>query len=174
MKKITLLSVLAVAGIFSALTSCKKDEQKEALTPGTAMVSGRLTANLDETDFQIQSVPQGTGITFRINGADLDRNPQPGYNYEDFVVRGTVDADGNYSVSLPAVKNSINVSVIFDEFEFDATVLTTDDDGFQEVVIERRTFRRANASINIIEGQILVKDYTFNTGVRFFCTFCYD
>lgn len=168
MKKITLLSVLAVTGIFSALTSCKKDEQKEALTPGTAMVSGRLTANLDETDFQIQSVPQGTGITFRISGADLDRNPQPGYNYEDVIVRGTADANGNYSVSLPAVKKSINVTVIFDEFEFDATVLTTDDDGFQEVVIERRTFTRANATITIVEGQVLVRDYTFSTGIGSF------
>lgn len=168
MKKITLWSVLAVAGMFTAFTACKKDEQKEPLTPGTATVSGRLTANLDETDFQLQSVPQGTGVTFRISGADLERNPQPGYNYEDVIVRGTADANGNYSVSLPAVKKTVNATVIFDEFEFDATVLTTDDDGFQEAVIERRTFTRANATVTIVEGQVLVRDYNYNTGVGSF------
>ena len=168
MKKITLWSVLAVAGMFTILTACKKDEQKDPLTPGTATVSGRLTANLDETDFQLQSVPQGTGVTFIIDAADLERNPQPGYNYEDIVVRGTADADGNYSVSLPAVKKSINVTVVFDEFEFDATVLTTDDDGFQEAVVERRTFTRASASVSIVEGQVLVRDYNYNTGVGSF------
>lgn len=168
MKKITLWGVLALAGMFTAFTACKKDEQKEPLSAGSAMVSGRLTANLDETDFQLQSVPSGTGVTFRISGADLDRNPQPGYNYEDVIVRGTTDANGNYSVSLPAVKKSINATVIFDEFEFDATVLTTNDDGFQEAIIERRTFTRANATISIVEGQVLVKDYNYNTGIGSF------
>lgn len=168
MKKITLWTVLAVTGMFAALTACNKDEQQEPLAPGTAMVSGRLTANLDETDFQIQAVPQGTGITFIIDGADLDRNPQPGYNYENTVVRGTADADGNYSVSLPAVKKAINATVVFDEFEFDAVVLTTDDDGFQEAVVERRTFTRANTTVTIVEGQVLVKDYAYNTGIGSF------
>jgi hypothetical protein len=168
MKKITLWGMLALTGLFTVFTACNKDEQPEPLSPGSAMVSGRLTANLDETDFQLQAVPAGTGVTFIIDGADLERNPQPGYNYEDVVVRGTTDADGNYSVSLPAVKKSINVQVVFDEFEFDANVLTTNDDGFQEAVIERRTFTRANASVSIIEGQVLVKDYNYNTGIGSF------
>lgn len=168
MKKINLFSILALAGIFATVTSCNKDEQKEPLTPETASVSGRLTANLDETDFQLQAVPEGTGVTFIIDGADLDRNPQPGYNYEDVVVRGTTNSNGEYSVSLPTAKNTINATVVFDEFDFDATVLTTNDDGFQEAVVERRTFTRANASVSITEGQVLVKDYNYNTGVGSF------
>ncbi len=165
MKRISFLSVLTVAGFFAALTSCKKDEQKEPLSAGTASVSGRLTANLDETDFQTQAVPAGTGISFIIDGADLERNPQMGYNYEDVIVNGSVGTDGMYSVSLPAVKNSITATVVFDDFEFDATVITTDDNGFQQVVTERRTFSRANASVSIIDGQVVVQDYNYSTGV---------
>lgn len=168
MKKIKFLSVLAMASTFVALTSCNKDEKQEPLEPGTATVSGKLTANLDETNFQVQSVPEGTGVTFIIDGMDLDRNPDPGYNYEDIIVRGTADADGNYSVSLPAVKNSITVDVVFDEFEYDATILTTNDDGFQEAVVERRTFTRADATVSIVEGKVLVKDYGYSTGIGAF------
>jgi hypothetical protein len=169
MKKINLFPVLAITFI-AALTSCKKDElQKEPLSAGTAMVSGRLIANLDETDFQTQSAPTGTGVTFIIKGEDLDRNPDTTYEYEDVIVRGTADADGNYSVSLPAVKKSITATVVFDEFEFDATVLTTNDDGFQEAVIVRRTFSLPTVTtVSIIEGQVLVKDYNYFTGVGSF------
>lgn len=168
MRKLAFNGLLAGITLAVVLTSCSKDDVQVPLSPGTASVSGRLTANLDETDFQIQSVPQGTGITFVISGADLDRNPQLGYNYEDVVVRGTTNADGRYSVSLPAAKNAINVDVIFDDFEYDATILTTDEEGFQTAVTERRTFSRIETSISIVEGQVQVKDYAYNTGIGSF------
>lgn len=145
-------------------TSCTKEEEQTPLTPGSASISGRLTAYLDETDIQYSPVPAGTGVTFVISGEDLARFPEPGYEYEDVLVRGTVDADGYYSVSVPATKNSVNVQVIFDEFDFDATILSTNDDGFQTAVTERRTFTRSNDYISVVEGQVLVQDYEYNTG----------
>ncbi len=164
------MNKLAFNGLFGlfvlaiTLASCSKEEEQTPLAAGTASVTGRLTANLDETDFQIQSVPEGTGITFVISGADLDRFPQPNYNYEDVVVRGTANADGRYSVTLPATKNAITAQVIFDDFEFDATILTTNDEGFQTAVVERRTFTRPSTSVSIVEGQVLVKDYAYLNG----------
>ena len=162
MKKITMYGALAIASLLVSLTSCNKDEESNALEPGTATVSGKLRANLDETDIQLQAVPQGTGITFVVSGQDLDRNPKPGYDYEDIIVRATVNANGEYSATLPAAKKTVNVEVIFDDFDFDATILTTDDEGFQTVVTERRTFQRGSQNLQIVDGQVLVRDYTYN------------
>lgn len=162
MKKITFLGTLAIAGLLTSLSSCNKDEESNALEPGTATISGKLRANLDETDIQLQNAPEGTGVTFIISGEDLDRNPNPSYDYEDVIVKATVDGNGEYSATLPAAKKNINVQVVFDDFEHEATILTTDDDGFQTAITERRTFDRGNANFNIVDGQVLVRDYTYN------------
>lgn len=162
MKRIKILGTLAIAGLLTTLSSCNKDEESNALEPGTATISGKLRANLDETNIQMQNVPEGTGVTFIISGEDLDRNPNPNYDYEDVIVKATVDGNGEYSATLPAAKKNINVQAVFDDFEFDATILTTDDDGFQTAVTERRTFNRADANISIVDGQVLIRDYEYN------------
>lgn len=157
MKKV-LLSAALFAGVTSLFVSCKKKELVEPLAPGTAIVKGKLTAKLDETSLTPVAVPAGTGVTFIISGEELDNNPQQGYKYDNIVVRGTTDANGNYSVSLPSRKKSINVEVRYDDFEYSATVLATNDQGFQVPTVVRKTFRASSHNIAVIEGVVKVND----------------
>lgn len=153
---ITLLIALIVA-----LFSCSKDEQ-EPLEAGSAKVSGKLTANLDAGSITNQPVPAGTGVTFIIDGADLDMKPDPNYTYDMVIRRASVGANGKYSITLPARQKPITVEVIFDDFEYDAVVLTTDDNGFQITTTARKVFSSPNAFITIVEGQVEILDRVFD------------
>jgi hypothetical protein len=130
----------------------------EPLAPGTATVKGKLTAKLDETSLTPVAVPAGTGVTFIISGEDLDNNPDPNFNYDNTVVRGTTDANGNFTVSLPARKKSISVEVKYDEFEYDATILVTNDQGFQVPTTVRKTFKAWSNYVDIVDGIVKVND----------------
>lgn len=160
--KKSFIGVMSFAAAMTVVTSCGKDETSEPLEPGTAQVSGKLFANLDETTFQKQTVPEGTGITFVVNGEDLDHNPDPTYDYKDVIVRATANADGSYSTTLDAISTPYTADVVFDDFEFEATIITTNDEGFQEVITERRTFSRGDATVgSIVEGKTIVENFDY-------------
>lgn len=156
-----MLGMMSAAVLAMTFSSCNKEEEQVPLEPGTAVVNGRLTANLDASVIEPQAIPAGTGVTFVIDGRDLDPNPDFSYTYDKVIERVEVDADGNYSVTLPARKNPINVQVIFDDFEFDATVVTTDDAGFQTTTVSRKVFSRSNTTISVVEGQSQVRDFFY-------------
>ena len=142
--------------------SCKKEEQKP-LEAGTAVVSGKLTAYLDETRIDPQPIPSGTKIHFIINGADLDKNPQPGYAYEDIVIPVEVDADGNYRVEVPTSRRATKMRIVFDDFEYNATLLSTNSEGLQETVEENRLFTNESDTIKVNNGQNLIRNYRYST-----------
>lgn len=162
MKKKVMLGLLSIASVAMTFTSCKKEETQVPLEPGTAIVKGRLTANLDASSFEVQTVPAGTGITFIIDGEDLDVKPNPNYQYDQISERVEVGANGEYAVTLPARKKPINAKAVFDAFEFDATIITTDDEGFQTTTVSRRVFSRVEANIQIVEGQTIVRDFAYS------------
>jgi len=161
MKNISLQAVL-VASALTIFSACKKEDENTPLPAGTGTVKGRMTANLDATSLTPAGVPLGTGITFVIDGADLDNNPDPTFNYDKVITRAVVGSNGNYSVNLPVRKTPIDVEVIFDDFEFNATVITTNDQGFQETVVARRVFSRPSEFITLVEGQVVVLDRKYN------------
>ncbi len=160
MKK-NLLGIFTAGLLAMFVVSCDKEEQ-EPLETGTAKVSGKLTANLDASSLTNQAVPAGTGITFVIDGAALDMRPDPNFNYERITRRTTVDANGKYTISLPARQTPIDVDVIFDDFEYDATIITTDDNGFQTTVTARKVFTLPDALITIVDGKVEILDRTYN------------
>ena len=154
------LPLVALAGSL-AIVGCSEDEQTP-MEPGMGMIKGRVTAMLDMTSIAMDNVPQGTGITFIIDSRDLDKNPDPNFTYDKIITRATVEADGTYEVSLPVGTNPVPVQVVFDDFEFDATLLTTNDQGFQESVVARTVYKRSNQMLMLTEGQTLVSDFQYN------------
>lgn len=161
MKKV-IFGMMSLATMALAFTSCSSDDEQALAEPGTAIIKGRVTANLDETSIEPQNVPAGTNITFIIDGRDLDPKPDPNYQYDRVTRTAEVDADGRYEVSVPARKAPVNVRVEFDAFEFDATIITTNEEGFQETVNARRVFRAGVIpNLSVTAGQTVVRDYRY-------------
>lgn len=166
------MSLTAGALIFA--TACKKEEQtpREA---GAATVKGMVEVNSNlandtlsdgSYDLKMETVPAGTKLTFIIDGADLDANPDPTYDYKDQLYNTSVKSDGSYSVSLPAYETPINAEVQFDDFETDVIDYGTDPGdttatGQPATVSTRTTFSRPSANVTIYDGAVVVKDYQY-------------
>lgn len=162
--KISLLRihiVLASVFLFSML-ACTDIVEQDPLQPGTVEVVGKLYANLDESSFQKQVVPEGTGVTFVIGGDQLDVSPDPDYQYKDIKVRTTVDQNGIYTVELPAGQGKTEANILFDDFEFTATVISVNEKGYQELIEDRRTFSKSQDRLEYVGGQSLIRDFTYS------------
>lgn len=174
MKK-SIISIFATAMLIAGVTSCNKDEAQTPREAGSATVKGKVEVNsnlandtLSDGSFALtwEPVPSGTKLTFIINGADLDPNPDPTYNYKNELYSTSVGSDGSYSISLPAYETPINASVQFDDFETYVIDYGTDPgdtlDNGQPATVETRTvFSRADASVTIYDGAVVVEDYKY-------------
>lgn len=173
MKK-SIIGIFALAMLIAGVTSCKKEEQtpREA---GSAKVKGMVEVNSDLANDTLsdgtyslkwEPVPSGTKLTFIINGYDLDPNPDPTYNYKNELYSASVASNGSYSVNLPAYETPITATVQFDDFETDVIDYGTDPgdttaNGDPATVGTRTTFSRANATVTIYKGAVVVEDYKY-------------
>ncbi|MEX1192319.1 MAG: hypothetical protein WED10_11615 [Brumimicrobium sp.] len=173
MKKF-IIGIFSTTMLIAAATSCKKEEQtpREA---GSATVKGMVRVNSDVTndtlsdgspDLKWENAPSGTKLTFIINGYDLDPNPDPTYNYKNEIYSASVGGDGSYSVSLPAYETPITASVQFDDFETDFVDYSNDPadttaNGNPAPVGERTVFSRADATVTIYDGAVVIEDYQY-------------
>lgn len=122
MKKSIFILAIILGGLF-AFTSCDKTEEVEPGTNPTATIKGKVYANLDATDGDMEYAPVGTKVFFRINAQDLVLNPDPAYAYQTLQYETTVDANGEYSISLPTVDHqAVNVAITGDQFEAEQTI----------------------------------------------------
>lgn len=171
MKKIV-LSVTAL--VLLVAVACEKEEQtpREA---GSATVKGVMEVNSNTAndtlsdgtfDLKWEAVPAGTKLTFIIDGGDLDPNPDPSYDYKDQLYSAETDADGAYSVDIPAYETPIDAEVQFDDFETDVIEFGTDPGdttatGQPATVETRTTFSRPSAFVTIYDGAVVVQDYQY-------------
>jgi len=172
MKKLTLSAgLLLAAGI--CMTSCKKDQSVVAEL-GNANVTLNLTVNNDQTNdtiydgsskIQRENVPTGTAVQFFLDGRDLQSDTkqfQGSYTYNDVVVVGTVDANGNVTAELPADANGVSVTVKFPDLELeekmnDVSGLTGED----TVLTETKIYTKGNETFTIYEGATIMKEFNY-------------
>lgn len=119
MKKLISLALIVSLGMLMIFTSCKKEEITADPLP-TATIIGEVHANLDITNTSLESAPAGTKIFFRINSQQLALDPLPGYNYQTLQYETTVDANGDYSITLPCVAHqNVAVTITLDDLRYD-------------------------------------------------------
>lgn len=126
MKKSLSIILMILIGGFFAFTSCEDEEKTDPGTNPKATIKGQVKADFDlsnnATDINEDFAPQGTKIFFRIDAEDLVLNPDPNYDYQTLQYETTVDANGNYSISLPtATHQAVNVDIQPDQFLHDQT-----------------------------------------------------
>ena len=160
--------VLAVVAFAS---SCMKPQTTTA-DPGKASVTLHLGINYDETNdtsyagnFETvyENVPSGTVIQFIMDSRDLQENPVNNYDYDMLTYTGTVDANGDVIVELPAIADPASVEVKFPDLEltnrYDGTsALTGEDTVFTELVI----YTKNNQFLSVWDGAVLIQDHFYN------------
>lgn len=127
MKKIILPGfILAVFVSFLVFSSCEKcDDATAAKVMTYATIQGYVKANLDTRndtnefggyEVQYENAPAGTLIIARINSADLTNEPIQG---EDLTFQSTVNNNGEYSLSVYAGTQNVDVTIIPGDFSYD-------------------------------------------------------
>jgi len=140
MKK-KLFSILAIGAI--AITSCEK-EVLDSNQLGEAVITGNIYANLDETNdvnsaglFSLGSNPEsvkGITVSVTIDTRIWDQSPDNNYDYPEKTYTATTDANGNYTLTIPATDKPSNVNLKFGNLYTTQKKYTTDGSDLTEDV----------------------------------------
>ncbi len=123
---------MAIAAV--ALVSCKKDEPATSEL-GMATINGNVWADLDQTDdFQngvyIQELNpegvEGMQVSIEVNTSNWVQNQVSGYDYEVRTYTATTDANGDWTIELPATEDAYTVTIQYNDIYTTRTVLAED------------------------------------------------
>ncbi len=168
MNKNLKIGIIAIACSFG-LMACEKDEENAngTVTNGVAYIKGRALVNSDLSNdtsengsFMItyEKVPQGTTLFARFDSRDLVLNPNNSITYEIITLSTKVDANGEYSFSVPA--NSKQFSVTITPEDYFSTIKLTDSTSKANV---RCFYPGGNAFPNsVFNGITRYLDVTYN------------
>lgn len=160
----TKIGVLLLLGASLSFQACKKDEESKntALnTLGTAVITGKLSADLILNNGQKEGVA-GITVTGTINTQDLVTNPSASGNYAQRTYVATTDNDGIYKLVVDANVKSVNVTFdIPQSFSADQTI---ENGTKQRTVFTRTGFVPGNVAIN--KGQTVTQDAEYTYDVK--------
>lgn len=124
-----IFSIVAIAAI--AFVSCKKEDENSTEL-GEATINGNVWADMDLTADGAEGV-NGMSVKVEVNTQNWDQQPVPGYNYDQKVYTTTTDANGDYTLTIPATDDGYTVTI---EFEDLYTTRTTSN-GPEDVLVTR-------------------------------------
>ncbi len=159
-----LISLLSFVYLFT-FSGCGEDE--EIYTPPAmtnAVIKGEVKCDLDLTNFELENAPQGTKIISQIDAIDLVANPVPGYPYGVLTFETTVDGNGDYSITVNAGTQNIDVTIYPEDFVYDQIVWV--DPIFGDTVggaktTQRVVFKEGIHIVNVIKNVIRIEDITY-------------
>ena len=144
MKK-KIFSALAIAAV--AFTSCK-EETPTSSELGEATINGSVWAELDLTNTTPEGI-EGMQVTVIVDTEDWDQDPDPSYNYEERVYTTTVDANGMYTLTIPATETGYNVTLMFEDVITTRTLADGETENVRVTENNRTEFIYAGASLNL-------------------------
>lgn len=156
MKNLIAISILLGFSLLITLNSCKKKEEEKtpAALTSTATIKGKVWADLDLTNAGSEAAPAGTKLFVTIDSEDLVDNPQ--YDNKTLIYEASVDANGNYSISVPAGNKAFNVRISGVDFEYN-TILSSNPQTTSRSIYSTNG---ANPAINA--GTISINDIYYN------------
>jgi len=155
MKKLSFLLIIAAFLGITVFNSCEKIEQSSPITINDttktlAYVKGKVYAELDYTNLSTEYAPAGTEIFFKVDVSQYDMNVNAGERY--YVVNGSIDALGNYSVEIPSTTKGVTVTIIPDDFEY----LVNNGTG-----TAREVFSTNSLTTFVVQGQTSIVDIAY-------------
>lgn len=148
MKKIFLFSI-AFAVLFSACSPYEVSEPVTTASLGKATVTGVAFANTDLTATNQKFAPEGTKIKFTIDYDKFGIKNTSG----TFAAETVVGANGEYSISLPAIAAAVTYSIACEEFITDEIQSTSSSEKIYAVA--------GAQSIAVQENFTYVKNFTY-------------
>lgn len=155
---------MAVSAI--ALTSCKKEEATTTEL-GSATITGTIRADIDQTNdvnnagLYIENLmPENVeGMTVKVTVDTknwVQASDQNGYAYDKKVYTATTNAEGVFTLTIPATEAGYYVDLEFEDVNGVTRKMFTSDGS---ELTENSTISRNDASVYIYSGATLSKSY---------------
>ena len=162
MKKITLMTIVALVAIFMTVSSCKKasNNTDQLATLGKATITGKVWAQLVDTFGTpgMQAAPSGTTIAAWIDTRDLIVNPDGGATYAKKYYTATVDGSGNYTLNVDvSMYQSATVHIMPAQFTYNQVV-----NGSTGVTTSRKIYTGITADVTVINNGTSIEDLMYN------------
>lgn len=153
-----IFSILTIALV--TMASCKK-EVLDSNQLGEAIIKGNVYANLDETNdvnsvgiFSPGSVPEQVEdmmVSVEIDTRNWDQTPDNSYNYPKKTYTATTNANGDYTLTIPATEKASNVTLKFNKLYTTKKKYTTDgSELIEEVYVGDNSF-----NVTIFSGAVV-------------------
>lgn len=148
------------------ISGCKKEEEVLDLTLTTATIKGKVWADLNLAndtsstgwyEYHPEFAPSGTKIIAVLNSADLVDAPATGYTYQELTYEGSVDANGNYTIVVPARGNVVNVTIKAVDFEYQQIVM----DVYPATTTERTIYAVGDQNTTVVANEIRIIDFNY-------------
>ncbi|MBL7111544.1 MAG: hypothetical protein ISS19_06355 [Bacteroidales bacterium] len=163
MKKTILLSVFSAALLLMSI-SCSKDEVPELTERNVpqAIIQGKVWADLNVTLPGYENAPTGTQIMAQVWTGDLMPIEDEAFVHTYQSYEANVDGSGNYSVSVDATTEGLNVRFIMDDFEYNQVQGTNPADSSQ-IPPKRKIYSAFDLSVGVVAGKTTIKDIYYDT-----------
>jgi hypothetical protein len=157
MKNLAIVALLFSAFVLT-MSSCKKVEAPTAVdvmtSAGNATISGIAYAVLDESNADAEYAPAGTSIIVEVDPQDFPGVSTQSNNDNKMFYTATVGANGAWSVSVPAPKDPITVTVRPQDFRATYTDVLGND-------LDDQIFSEGNVNVTVFEGASELVDLNY-------------
>ena len=156
-----IFSMMAIAAV--ALASCSKDDPATSEL-GEATINGNVWADLNQSDdFQDglyipelnREGVEGMQVSIEVNTANWVQNQVSGYDYEVKTYTATTDANGNWSITLPATEDAFNVTVNYNDVYTTRTIIESGSSAGSTTLTENVRLSYGSQSATIFSGAVV-------------------
>lgn len=148
--------IMVIAVLVAALTSCQNDN---SVNPrpldqlvGSATITGRVTAELNENAPGLENVPAGLTIVAAINTESFVLNRTPDITYVKKYYYATTNAAGEYTLNVEAGPYGSDVDIFFPVFRTDVIGSTG---------TYSKVFNGTELSVAVKKGRNDIHDYDY-------------
>lgn len=160
MKKLSGILMMAAVLMFTA-TACLDEETSAVDVSGDATIKGIVFANTDDTEAGDERV-NGARVRVRYNVGQLSVVNTGDERWE--IIEATTDANGRYSVTVPATPKGVNFQVYVDDFDGTHKY----DDGGDDRTVEAVYFFPVTPVNNVTVGETRIVDIESNDETIYF------
>ena len=123
--------IIFFAASLAILSSCSKEELVAPSIVQSTMIHGSVIANLDYTndttssgDYQTtyENAPAAVAVTATYNSEDLERHPDPNYDYQLIHKVVELGTNGDFSIEVPTIAAGSQVEIKVEDFYYNRKV----------------------------------------------------
>lgn len=158
----TLRFLFGIVALMAVLISCNKDEQTSPIEidlSKSAVLKGKVFAELNTTNEILDFAPSGTKILFSIDASQF--SGRPSFSENDLIYETTVGSNGDYQITLPVTEEGVSIVIIPVDFEYDQIYQYYNNEGQLVTGTHRVVYSSDAGLVGVVANQVRIIDIQY-------------